>query len=58
MLSRPLIKLIETHAESLTRKVVQDVQTNEHTRSHARIPNEGTQFSRSRALPEPWKLDR
>ena len=40
MLSRPLIKLIETHAESLTRKVVQDVQTNEHTRSHARIPNE------------------
>jgi hypothetical protein len=40
MLSHRLIKLIETHAESLTREVVQDVQTNQHTRSHARIPKE------------------
>lgn len=40
MLSRRLIKLIETHAESLTHEVVEDVQTNEHTRSHVRIPKE------------------
>jgi len=40
MLSLRLIKLIETHAESLTHEVVQDVQTNEHTRSHARIPKQ------------------
>jgi hypothetical protein len=40
MLSRRLIELIETHAESLTDEVVQDVQTNQHTRSHARIPRE------------------
>jgi hypothetical protein len=40
MLSHRLIKLIETHAESLTHEAVQDVQTNEHTRSHARIPKE------------------
>lgn len=40
MLLHRLIKLIETHAESLTHGVVQDVQTNEHTRSHARIPKE------------------
>src|SRR5215470_6139626 len=40
MLSRRLIKLIETHAESLTNEVVQDVQTNEHTRSHVRVSKE------------------
>lgn len=40
MFSLRLIKLIETHAESLTREAVQDVQTNEHTRSHAHIPKE------------------
>ena len=40
MLSRRLIKLIETHAESLAHEVVRDVETNEHTRSHARIPKE------------------
>jgi hypothetical protein len=40
MLSRRLIKLIETHAESLTHEVVEDVQTNEHTRSLVRIPRE------------------
>jgi len=40
MLLHRLIKLIETHAESLTQGVVQDVQTNEHTRSHALIPKE------------------
>jgi hypothetical protein len=40
MLLHRLIKLIETHAESLTHGVVQDVQTNEHTRSHALIPKE------------------
>jgi hypothetical protein len=40
MLSHRLIKLIETHAESLTDEAVQDVRTNEHTRSHSRIPKE------------------
>ena len=40
MLLHRLIKLIETHAESLAHEVVQDVQTNEHTRSHALIPKE------------------
>lgn len=40
MLSVRLIKLIETHAESLTREVVGDLLTNEHTRSHIRIPKE------------------
>ena len=40
MLSRRLIKLIETHAESLAHEVVEDVQTNEHTRSLVRIPKE------------------
>jgi hypothetical protein len=44
MLSRRIIKLIETHADSLTQEVVQDVQTNEHTRSHARIPTEELSF--------------
>jgi len=44
MLSRRLIKLIETHAESLTHEVVQDVRTNEHTRSHSRIPTEELSF--------------
>ena len=44
MLSRQLIKLIETHAESLTQEVVQDVQTNEHTRSFLRIPKEQLSF--------------
>jgi hypothetical protein len=49
MLSHQLIKLIETHAESLTDEAVQDVQTNEHTRSHARIPK-GELSSRVLAL--------
>lgn len=40
MLSVRLIKLIETHADSLTREVVDDLLTNEHTRSHLRIPKE------------------
>jgi hypothetical protein len=40
MLSRRLIKLIETHAESLAGEVVRDVQTNEHTRSLARLPKD------------------
>ena len=40
MFSRRLIKLIETHAESLTHAVVEDVQTNEHTRSLVPIPKE------------------
>jgi hypothetical protein len=40
MFSRRLIKLIETHAESLTHAVVEDVHTNEHTRSLVRIPKE------------------
>jgi hypothetical protein len=40
MLSRRLIKLIETHAESLTQEVVRDLQTNEHTRSFARLPKD------------------
>ena len=40
MLSRRLIKLIETHAESLAHEVVEDVQINEHTRSLVRIPKE------------------
>jgi hypothetical protein len=31
MFSMALIKLIETHAESLTREVVEDLVTNEHT---------------------------
>ena len=44
MLSRQLIKLIETHAESLTQEVVQDVQTNKHTRSFLRIPKEQLSF--------------
>jgi hypothetical protein len=40
MLSRQLIKLIETHAETLTHKVVEDLLTNEHTHSHTRIPKD------------------
>jgi len=40
MLSRRLIKLIETNAESLAHEVVEDVQSNEHTRSLVRIPKE------------------
>jgi hypothetical protein len=32
--------LIETHAESLTGEVVRDIQTNEHTRSLARLPKD------------------
>ena len=44
MLSRRIIKLIETHADSLTQEVVQDVQTNEHTRSVVRIPKEELGF--------------
>ena len=37
MLSLRLIKLIETHAESLTREVVEDLLTNEHTPSFRRL---------------------
>ena len=40
MLSARLIKLIETHADSLAREVVGDILANEHTRSHTRIPPE------------------
>jgi hypothetical protein len=40
MRSRRLIELIETHAESLTQEVVRDVLSNEHTRSHVRIPKD------------------
>ena len=40
MLSVRLIKLIETHAESLTHEVVADLLTNEHTPSYLRIPRE------------------
>jgi len=38
MLSLRLIKLIETHAESLTREVVEDILTNEHTVAFHRVP--------------------
>ena len=38
MLSVRLIKLIETHAESLTREVVEDLLTNENTPAFRRIP--------------------
>jgi hypothetical protein len=38
MLSVRLIKLIETHAESLTREVVEDILTNQHTHSFHHIP--------------------
>ena len=58
MLLHRLIKLIETHAESLTHAVVQDVHTNKHTRSHALIPKEELSSRVLGALPEPWKLDR
>lgn len=37
MLSARLIQLIETHARSLSEEVVQDLLTNEHTRSYALI---------------------
>lgn len=40
MLTVRLIKLIETHADSLTRAVVADILTNDHTRSHLSIPEE------------------
>ncbi len=40
MLSVRLIKLIETHADSLAREVVADILTNQHTRSHTNIPTE------------------
>ena len=40
MLSVRLIKLIETHADSLAREVVGDILTNEHTRSHLLIPKD------------------
>jgi hypothetical protein len=49
MLSHRLIKLIETHAESLAHEVVQDAQTNEHTRSHALIPKEDSVLAFSRS---------
>jgi len=35
-----IIRLIETHAESLTHEVVADLLTNEHTPSYRRIPKE------------------
>jgi hypothetical protein len=40
VLSAQIIKLIEAHAESLTREVVADLLTNEHTPSYLRIPKE------------------
>lgn len=40
MFSVQIIKLIETHAESLTHEVVADLLTNEHTPSYLRIPKE------------------
>ena len=40
MLSIHLIKLIENHAESLTREVVQDLRANEHTTSQVQIPQD------------------
>jgi hypothetical protein len=40
MLSAQLIKLIETHAQSLAREVVADLLTNEHTPSYHRFPKE------------------
>ena len=57
MLLHRLIKLIETHAESLTHGVVQDVKTNEHTRSHALIPKEELSLAFWRST-ESWKLNR
>lgn len=38
MLTVRLIRLIETHAQSLARDVVEDLLTNEHTASFRRIP--------------------
>jgi hypothetical protein len=38
MLTVRLIQLIETHAQSLARDVVEDLVTNEHTASFRRIP--------------------
>ena len=49
MLSIGLIKLIETHAESLTREVVQDLVTNEHTPTLHR-------FSKSELEPRIFRL--
>jgi hypothetical protein len=40
MLSARLIKLIETHAQSLAHEVVEDLLTNEHTPTYGRIPKE------------------
>jgi hypothetical protein len=40
MLSARFVQLIETHARSLAEEVVEDLFTNEHTHSHARIPRE------------------
>lgn len=40
MLTVRLIKLIETHADTLSREVVADILTNEHTLSHLRIPKD------------------
>ena len=40
MFSFKIIKLIETHAESLTHDFVADLLTNEHTPSYRRIPKE------------------
>jgi hypothetical protein len=37
MLASRLIRLIETHAQSLTRETMQDVMTNERTRSFHRV---------------------
>jgi hypothetical protein len=38
MLATRLIRLIETHSQSLTRETMQDVLTNERTRSFHRVP--------------------
>jgi len=39
MLASRLIQLIETHAQSLTREVVDDIRTNERTISLRQVPN-------------------
>jgi hypothetical protein len=49
MLSARLIQLIQTHAESLAQETVDDVLTNEHTRSYG-------QFSQAELHPRVLKL--
>lgn len=40
MFSIQMMRLIENHAESLAREVVEDLRTNEHVPSHVQIPRE------------------